>query len=370
VLPTAGALEEEELHQLRQRCKSQEDEIARLVLIIDELRVRMQTMVNGGEPTPELALQVGGLLQKAGLKEVVDASASEAGLRPVFRRLYQDAVQRLQRFAMIRQSVKSMNKAILAGQDGGQGSVPPPDLEHLNVTAAAALSGMWYGSGYIFKRMCKYAASHGVEEITKSHTTSLVELLGSAPSAEDTDAAPQAPESAGIHGRPLCTPPRANLERLPGRRSERFPRTLGHPLPGGVTASDGLFAKLSKGRGDRARSPRQQQLRQAQLDDPEPTPFTSYIASVKEARGDLQGSDWARASLKKQAAGERPPRTDALGEGGKGVKVAHGPAGSRGSAKGGLLGARSLPVLPKIRGALPDGEADAPPRRAQELPLP
>merc|ERR1719188_306061 len=125
--------------------------------------------------------------------------------------------------------------------------------------------------------MCDYATSQGIEAIAKARTTTLTELLVG---AEDTDAAPPVSEPAeGIHGRPLGTPPKVTLERLPGRRSGRLPRTSGHPLAGGLGASDGidgLVAKLSRGAGDRPRSPRsrQQQLRQAQLADPEPTSFT------------------------------------------------------------------------------------------------
>jgi hypothetical protein len=382
----------QELEELREKCKSQQDEITRLVLIIDELRARLEKIPE--EAPPEMAPQMGGLLEKVGLKEIVDVGLaaknrpSDQDLRPVFLRLYQDAMQRIQRFAIIRETVKATSKAYMeiAETGCGPGLDPspspetgpglgrvwpykgsfPPELERLNATAQAALNSMWYHADHSFRRMCDYAVLQGVEALlTKSHKASLDELMATS-MAEDTDNprdASEVPEGRMGETWHASRGGRETRGRLPGRRSERprgFPLAASHQM----SCSDGfatqkvLSSALATGAGGQPeRSPRHQHIRKAQLMDPDPTAFATYLAAVKEARGDLQPEEWARASVNacmKKAFDRKALKTDDLG--GKSLKAA---VVVRAGTVDTLQHSHSLPALgrsavprPKVR---PDG---------------
>merc|ERR1719401_1572739 len=94
------------------------------------------------------------IMEKVGLKDLAEASGNGPKLKGVFERLYQDSVQRIQRYGMVRERMLLATKAynsVIAGM--GPGHPDPdaiPDFERLNETTRATLQGMWYNVEKIF----------------------------------------------------------------------------------------------------------------------------------------------------------------------------------------------------------------------------
>merc|ERR1740138_1983216 len=64
---------EKELNDLRNRVAKQQDEISRLLLLIDELRKRLeQVQVAAKKAGPTMMSAVGGIMSSAGLKELLE----------------------------------------------------------------------------------------------------------------------------------------------------------------------------------------------------------------------------------------------------------------------------------------------------------
>lgn len=164
--PRDGKCYKPEHKDLEKRVKELENEIARLLLTIDELRRRIESLQ--GIPTdPDDVDKIASLMEKVGLKELADAKGG-ARLKGVFERLYQDSCQRIVRIGMVRERMLLANKAYSAavaamctGEDPSRFGVP--DFDRLNETTKATLQGMWYHSDYMFKRSCEYAMMQGVE---------------------------------------------------------------------------------------------------------------------------------------------------------------------------------------------------------------
>lgn len=334
----------QEIMRLNKRLNKQQDEISRLLVTIDELRSRIESVKDvAAESTPEVQAVIQTTMKKAGLKEIMEA-ANVPKLKGVFERLYQDAVQRIQRLGLIRERMLIANKAYsnivnaIASKEGE--ALDPkdiPDLDRLSGTAAATLSGMWYHTDFLFKNACEYAIAQGVESsIMKSQKLSLSEVIeagsgnGSPPDALGTD--PNNPDYKPRRQKKSSRPNDRPMHPVAGDRpGKALPgvtcggpgdgHAFWHPMPGG----------LSKG----TKSPRE--IRKGHLADPEASSFSSYIAALREARGDLKSDEWSKVPL--------PERKILKSEG-----VEFQPKTLKASVAGG--NARSLPVLPKGRGML------------------
>lgn len=259
---------QKELDELRKRLAGKEDELARLLLTIDELRLRL-SKVRHVKPDADT-------FQEIGLEEFID-DLGPTQLRGVFERLYEDAVQRISRSNLVLHHLMTGKRAFAKlAQDQDVGFTAA--LQQLNETVSATLKGMWYNSEYVFRHVCQYAMEKGAEEsfACKDNTGSVTDFLQEELFGEEDVLSWQQ------------RPP----NRLPGRRGEQRPsganglrpaypgtlggagKTLWHPMPGGVNPPD--------------ISPRQ--MRKKHLVNPESNPFTEYVASLREARGEAPSS--------------------------------------------------------------------------------
>eukprot|EP00747_Dinoflagellata_sp_TGD_P162858 gnl/TRDRNA2_/TRDRNA2_180943_c0_seq1.p1 gnl/TRDRNA2_/TRDRNA2_180943_c0~~gnl/TRDRNA2_/TRDRNA2_180943_c0_seq1.p1 ORF type:complete len:896 (+),score=200.10 gnl/TRDRNA2_/TRDRNA2_180943_c0_seq1:117-2690(+) len=362
VIEKPAPVDNRELNELRGRCKDQQDEIAKLLLTIDELRARMQKLKEIAESNPNIATQFEGLMAEVGLKDMCEAGSSGPKLRGVFERLYQDAMQRVQRLGLIRERVAVANRAYTAAMsaarsprpfsenqdfDGGPRRLPSsggleatPDLKKLSMQAQNALRGMWYHTEYLFRHSCEYAEAQGVEASAQFAHTFSGDLLEAAAELDDLN-----DSSQELPGKPR----RGGTDRLPGRREQRPQRTLfgqdgragrdsqimWHSLPGGPPPGAGTMASMDFNRR-MPRSPRE--MRRQKLEDPEPTSFTAYVAALRDARGDLGDHEWPRCS--------RTPEPRILKKSfDKSLKATLTDGGN-------MSVSRSLPALPKGRGLL------------------
>jgi len=330
----------EEIERLNKRAGKQEKEIARLLLTIDELRARLESVKDIAiEAPPEVATVIHKTMKQAGLKEIIEAKSPPI-LKGVFERLYQDAVQRMQRLGLIRERMLIANQAYskivnaLVSNSGTEiGPDALPDLDRLSDTAAATLSGMWYHSEYGFRNACEYAIAQGIEAaIMKSQKMSLSEVMDSAGLENDgspIDPGDDDPNSPNFKARRRA----GGSDRLPGRRGGDRP--AGKYLPGSTTGGGShAFWHPLPGGISKEKSPRA--TREGHLADPDPSSFSSYIANLRQARGDLKSDEWNRVPL--------PERKSVP----KGDGVEFYPK----TLKASVSGSRSLPVLPKGRGGM------------------
>jgi molecular chaperone GrpE (heat shock protein) len=255
-----------ELDELRKRLAEKQDELARLLLTIDELRLRLSKVRHAPAATDTF--------QEIGLEEFID-DLGPTQLRGVFERLYEDAVQRISRSNLVLHHLMTGKQAFAKlAQDQEIGFTAA--LQQLNETVSATLKGMWYNSEYVFRHVCQYAIEKGAEQslACKDNKGSVTDFLQEELIGEEDALA------LGWQQRPQ--------NRLPGRRGEQRPsganslrtaypgtlggagKTLWHPMPGGVNPPD--------------ISPRQ--TRKKHLANPESNPFTEYVASLREARGE------------------------------------------------------------------------------------
>jgi len=329
---------------LQAQCKRQESEIARLLLTIDELRARIGKLKGVAEKSGmELAGAINGAMSTAGLREIVEAGSGPA-LRGVFQRLYQDALQRVQRLGLIRAKmvkVKSTYASVASALEDQRpldytGSAVLADLDQLSETTDATLAGMWYHTEFLFRHACEYAIAKGAEAYTmKGQKCSLAELIDTA-EAEHQDSSAFSRDTPGstVDDDVGSTKSRRGrgTDRLPPARGSdrhRYPgapggdgRVFWHPLPGGLAGGP--------------RDP--EAIRKAHLLEPEPSAFAAYVHTLREARGEVLKDGRARRSVK-----------ESLRNTSKTLKEA--------CKNGDLLAtSRSLPILPKIRTTFQDGE--------------
>lgn len=324
----------QEILRLNKRLNSQQDEIARLLITIDELRARIESVREiASESSPDVASVIQGTMKKAGLREIIEAK-NVPQLTGVFQRLWEDGLQRNERLGLIQERMLIANKAyssavhalISKASEGALDLDALPDLDRLSSTAAATLAGMCYNTEFLFRNTCEYAIAQGVESsVMKTQRLSLDEVLDSAHAVGANEFADEDPNSPNYRAR------RRAGDRLPGRRGgDRIAKEY---LAATTTASTGdgrAFWHLPGGT-EKSNSPRAH--RRDRLADPDPSSFSSYVASVREARGELSPADWPRCTLP-----ERKVR--------KGDSVEFAPKTLKASISG---GSRSLPALPKGR---------------------
>eukprot|EP00930_Biecheleria_cincta_P037335 TRINITY_DN25606_c0_g2_i1.p1 TRINITY_DN25606_c0_g2~~TRINITY_DN25606_c0_g2_i1.p1 ORF type:complete len:1219 (-),score=344.00 TRINITY_DN25606_c0_g2_i1:511-4167(-) len=330
----------DEVMNLKNQLLKHQNEISKLLLTIDELRKRLEMIGTLTlDAPPGVAGAVDGIMDQVGLKELMTAGTrGPPVLKGVFERLYQDAVQRIQRYGMIRDQMLLANKAYqqvadAISQSPGFESAEDDsmDFERLSATTNATIRGMWYHTEYLFRRACEYAMSSGVEaSLLRNQQRGLNDSF---------DMGLQ--DGSGGYGQESYKVQKAR-ERLPARRSDRpgrepavsrsppAPASHGAPAPGaGAPPSPARFQK-----------PR--------ADGSEPTPFTSYIAALREARGDSPKDGWTK--MEKKLA-----KSD-LVDGGFNPKTLKGAVADslKSLSSSPPLGAsRSLPALPKqARGGL------------------
>lgn len=332
--PREGKCYKKEHDGMEKRIKELEDEIARLLLTIDELRRRIEQL-QAIPMDPDEEETVKSIMTKVGLQELAEASAGGGQkLKGVFERLYQDSVQRIQRYGMVRERMLLATKAynsVVSSMGAGQPDPNAiPDFERLNETTRATLSGMWYNTEKIFKRCCEHAMSQGVEH-TLLRTQGRKDLMGDLAELDTgaglTDELPKA---------------RRTRDRLPGRRGER-PQKLAGAAP----------TKAGKDAGT-----------------PTSQSFTSYVAQLREAQTTTaRGEEFNRSSDKVMASPDRrvPSRQESAAalDNFKTLREACAPS-SAGSA-GNLSASRSLPALPRGRGYMQG--ADSPEAPLGKLPF-
>lgn len=281
-----------EVSHLKQVTQRQQEEISRLLLTIDELRKRLENIrVVSMDAGPGVASSVDNIMEKVGLKDIMDPSFT-AGiprappvLKGVFERLYSDAIQRIQRYGLIRQQMLLANKTYASIVDtistDSEEAKKIPDFDSLNDTTDSTIKGMWYQTEYLFRRACEYAMAQGVEaSLIKAQQNLISEF-------EVENFEPTRQEA-----------PRK--ERAHARRSER-------PV---------------------ARGKEEGGVPKAQKDDQQ-TPFMTYMAALRESHGDLED------------AKEKPERK----RHGDNMKTLRAVCGERPV----LATSHSLPALPKGR---------------------
>jgi len=318
-----------ELLALRSKCKQQQDEIARLLLMIEELRRRVGDIPAAAEeePSPEVREAVGRIVSKVGLRDVIEAGTT-VRLKGVFERLYDDAMQRIQRLDLIRDRMTLASQAYaIASGEALDHSAAIPDLDQVSDEAAVALRGMWYHTEYLFRHACEYAMSQGVEAYA---------VLGARPSltelVETTKLGDRGPP-AGARG-PAAERFQENRQRAGHRGLRRAPRWPNFS-DGRALLRQFQSGPLGPGAGQAAS--------RAARDIPsqeEPGAFAAYVAALKEAGGNPRRDEWAAGQRRKPSY----PRLDTL-------------------LKDSLAPSHSLPALPKGRNVFQacdsDGSIDA-----------
>jgi len=323
-----------QVQNLKNRLKAQQDEISKLLLTIDELRGRIEKIKEFAGEDPEVSKKLGNIMDRVGLKDMMDVGTGPGSgpkLKGVFERLYQDAIQRIQRLGLIRERMVLANHAYDAVVVAMQGGAPPrnmaevtsgaPDLARLNATAGASLRGMWYHTDFLFQNACDYAMAQGVEASAMKGTghASLEELM-------DDDE--------------LCEMESPDLSRRPGNRPGVRRGGRPKPLPGAYGGGNDSKAFWQMPAGlNGSMSPRQ--MRKLNIRDPVNTSFTSYVAAIREARGDIRPDEWPNCERRRPKKGERDP--DRIGSlvnlPGKGVS----------NSPKGMSNSQSLPSLPANR---------------------
>mmetsp|Transcript_17611 Transcript_17611/g.40745 ORF Transcript_17611/g.40745 Transcript_17611/m.40745 type:complete len:1278 (+) Transcript_17611:109-3942(+) len=318
---------------LQDKCMSQKEEISRLLLTIDEMRARLEKVMSlARNEGTEVREQMASVMAAAGLQEIMEAGSGPK-LRAVFERLYQDAVQRMQRLRLILQRRVVANKAYNNAKTVQRSSeVPPvmvidggslvdPELARFSETASATLKGMFYHYEHLFKRVSEYAEAQGLEDSALGNAKYTVsELL----EAHDLKLGAEGPgQIAKTHehsGSSLRKGEPAFSKGPPAEFADH----------GRAFWNDPGTSKASPKSPRRARS--------EHLADPQPTTFSSYVAALREARGDLKPDDWPRLG---KDASRKSSKID-------GLRV---PAAPKSIAQlcekgSGLNVCRSLPALP------------------------
>lgn len=315
--------------ELRKASQALQDENSRMLLMMDEMRGRMEKL--GGR-----SAEVDDALEKTGLKGLVNPGGKER-LKDVFSRLYQDGVQRVQRYCLIRSQMLSATSAATEmvstlshkTEVDRLGEDVVPDLGRLSATACAALNGMWYTTDYLFRRACAYAMAQGVDSVGKLHASAVSELMEESGSLTGL----LTKRSLGVDGDPF------NKSRKRGARhlQPRCPpcRHGGRPVepPEGPQPESAM------------RSPRK--IRQEAVVDPEPTDFTVYVAGIKEARNDLRPNEWPR--LEQYPSGKQMSNKGMPLNGSAPLNGTSSRNRGATSGKRVISGSQSLPAIPKSR---------------------
>merc|ERR1712054_503346 len=119
----------------------------------------------GGEVAQELEKA----LKEVGLKELIEAKTGQK-LKNVYERLYQDALQRMQRLALILENKAEASKLYFEGMSsakkikGAAAHAAPPELEKLTESAMLAIEGMWYHYDILFRRVCESTAAQTIRD--------------------------------------------------------------------------------------------------------------------------------------------------------------------------------------------------------------
>jgi len=124
-------------------------------------------------------------LKEVGLKELVEAKQGKH-LKNVYERLYQDALQRMQRLALILENKAKANNlyfqsvtAATKKLKGSQLHANPPDLEKLTDAAAVAIEGMWYHYDILFRRVCEHSTAQSIRDTAiDNYRLALADIFG------------------------------------------------------------------------------------------------------------------------------------------------------------------------------------------------
>lgn len=348
-----------EMLRLKQQQKGFQDEISRLLLVIDELRKRIDAIKTvAASQGPEVAKAVDSVVEEAGLKDIMEPGETTFGgggtgfgarpqrhaevirLKGVFERLYQDSIQRIQRLGLIRERMVLANRAYSAVVDAMVDNRPAddsiPDLSRLNATTSAALRGMWYHTEYLFRHACEYAMGQGIEaSLLKGNRPSLGDIM------DDDNDDPLAEGREALRDqsttRQVRRPARLGGDRPLARRTERpgvATGQRGHPLGGQHSSAQAAWSlkRVQTAAPDFAK-------------DSVTTSFATYMSAMKDASStDGWVSDDRQAATRLRGA--RPPglvasegeKLDVLLATKNGMKIA--------------CKSESLPVLPKGRSLL------------------
>jgi len=278
----------------------------------------------GGDVAKELEQA----LKEVGLKDLVDAKTGRP-LKNVYERLYQDAVQRMQRLALILEQKVEANKLYLASLSstkrikGTASQVPAPDLEKLTDAALVAIQGMWYHYDIMFRRVCEESQAQSIRDAAAdNYKMALSDIFGT--SCEDFEfeedlgslRVPKVADDGTVRSSSACGPPRPFAER-------RISNTAGAVSPGGGIA---FAAQPQKGR----------LRRPLELPDKEKGDFKAYMARMQES-----GQPFPQPSTQLHA--HRRPKSD--------VPAAARPDSvtslTMSGKRNGLMPSLSLPALPK-----------------------
>mmetsp|Transcript_92061 Transcript_92061/g.143573 ORF Transcript_92061/g.143573 Transcript_92061/m.143573 type:complete len:1205 (-) Transcript_92061:119-3733(-) len=181
---TASLDQQMEIDRLRKTCREQQEEISRLLLMIEELRLRLAQMQQlleekGGPVADELEKA----LVEVGLKDLIDAK--QGNLKNVYERLYQDALQRMQRLALTLEQKAEASKMYYQNvkkETGFSMNLESLPLQRLTEAALAAIHGMFYHYDILFRRVCERAAADGLRNAAiENYRLALSDIFGDLP---------------------------------------------------------------------------------------------------------------------------------------------------------------------------------------------
>jgi len=175
--------EQEEMEKLKAKCRQQQEEISRLLLMIEEMRHRLEKLQFLLEEKGYTDETLQGALEKVGLQDLMQAKKRD--LVNVYERLYQDAVERLQRSALTLEQRIEASKLYYAGitannsHKGPAVRAPPPKLDQLTEAACTAIHGMWYHYDILFKRVCERSTAEALKNSAiNKYRLALADIFG------------------------------------------------------------------------------------------------------------------------------------------------------------------------------------------------
>lgn len=284
--------------------------------MIEEMRHRLEQMqgllvTRGGDVAAELEKA----LKETGLKDLMEAKTGKS-LKNVYERLYQDALQRMQRVALILEQKAEAKELYFASVvaakklKGSQAHAPPPDLDRLTDAALTAIHGMWYHYDILFRNICEQSTAQSVRDnAIDGYRLALSDVFGNDLDLQDFEdlGSLRVPQDVG-NGRNAQVRP--FVER-------RISNSAGAVSPGGGIA---FAAPSAKGRVKRVLDKCDSQ-----------SDFKSYMSKLQES-GQAPSTPTTQLHAQRRQKADKSDSLTALTTGGK---------------RNGLSASLSLPALPK-----------------------
>lgn len=176
-----------ELEQSKRDLETHEGtEVRRLMMIIDELRARLNAAGVAAEKQG-ISQEMGGIMSASGLSDLMSAytpQADDPALRKVFARLYRDSLERVMRAGFIESKMTVLQRGdlcrVVNTDEGGSNTrwvSANSELERIRAMTKAALPNMAYRCERMFQQLDAYGELKAIESAITSNCIAVDELL-------------------------------------------------------------------------------------------------------------------------------------------------------------------------------------------------